>query len=158
MSPRSGQPGSGTSRPLLFERLAEAGPGAPGSSPRRDDDRAAVEASVAREVAALLGTRIEPAIDAIDPRDRTVLDYGLPDFTGLSPQSATDRERLARSIERAITAFEPRLASPRVAVFADEGGAHTVSVAITGILTVNDVAAAYNFPVHLGEPAPGDGN
>ena len=157
MSPGSRQPGSGTSRPLLFERLAESGPGAPGKR-ARDDDRAAVEASVAREIAALLGTRIEPAVEAIDPRDRTVLDYGLPDFTGLSPQSATDRERLARSIERAITAFEPRLASPRVAVFASEDGVHAMSVAITGVLTVDNVAATYNFPVHLGEPAPDDGN
>lgn len=155
MAPRT-TTGSSATRPLLFERLVDAGPDAPaqsggyaGSADRRSNARTEVEASVAREIAALLSTRIDPKIDAIEPRDRTVLDYGLPDITGLAAVSETDRQRIARAVERAITAFEPRLARPRVSVLLNETQRDKLALAIAGTLTVNAVPETFAFAVDL---------
>lgn len=152
--------GSGATRPLLFERLVDAGPDTPitGSRvTRRSDARAEVEASVAREIGTLLNTRIDPAVDRIDPRDRTVIDYGLPDITGLASVSESDRDRVARAVERAILAFEPRLARPRVSILLDETSRDKLAIAIAGVLTVNTVPETFAFAVDL-RGAQGDGS
>jgi len=110
-------PVSGTVRPLLFERFTDAGTGGGSlglSGP--SGTRADVEASVARELGTLLNTRVSREVDATEPKDRTVLDYGIPDYSGMSSASETDRRTIGRYVERAVRAFEPRLANPRVTV------------------------------------------
>ena len=151
-------PGSGTVRPLLFERLTDAGPGGDAlknSTPA--DTRAQVEASVAREVGALFNTRIAREVDAIEPADRTVLDYGLPDYSGMSSLSGTDRQKIARTMERAIRAFEPRLANPKVTILEDEVGSRSLDFRVAGVLAVNNVPAMHAFTLSMANASETDG-
>jgi type VI secretion system protein ImpF len=131
----------------LFDRLVDVAPGAPSG---HIISRATLQESVAREIASILNTRIDPAIDAIDPRERTVLDYGLPDFTALAAASGADMTRLATACERAITAFEPRLAKPRVEIVVEKKRRDSISFIITGVLRVNGAPESFTFPVDLG--------
>jgi len=150
----SASPGVGASRALLFDRLVDVAPGAPSG---HIISRAALQESVAREIASILNTRIDPAIDAIDPRERTVLEYGLPDFTALAAASGADMSRLATACERAITAFEPRLAKPRVEVIVEKKRRDSIGFSITGVLSVNGAPESFTFPVDLGA-AESDGD
>jgi type VI secretion system protein ImpF len=45
---------------------------------------------------------------------RSVYNYGLPDFTHLSMSNSSDREKLQKQLELAMTIFEPRLAGVTV--------------------------------------------
>jgi type VI secretion system lysozyme-like protein len=142
--------GSDVTRALLLDRLVDVDPVAvPDRASGRTISRAELEESVAREIRALFGTRIDPAVDAIEPRDRTVLEYGLPDFTALAAQSGSDLDRLARAAERAILAFEPRLARPRVEVAAARTTRDVAVFFISGVLTWNGVPESATFPVDL---------
>jgi type VI secretion system protein ImpF len=154
--------GAGTVRPLLFERLLEAGPGGAvvGSTDRPAtpaETRAQVESSVAAEISALLNSRIAREVDAIEPASRTVLDYGLPDFSGQSALSGTDRHNIARAAERAIRAFEPRLANPKVSVIEEDVGSRSLDFRISGTLVVNKVPAMHAFALSLTAAADDDG-
>jgi type VI secretion system lysozyme-like protein len=145
-------------RPLLFERLAGAGPGSDTGRPSSPaETRAQVEASVAREVGALLNTRIDRDVDAIEPAERTVLDYGIPDYSGMSSLSGTDRQAIARFAERAIRAFEPRLANPKVTVVEENIGSRTLEFRIVGVLSVNKVAAMHAFTLSTSPDAIANG-
>lgn len=67
--------------------------------------------AVARDLEALLNTRqgLVPDIVAYPELERSVLNYGLPDFSSLSAASEADRARIRAGLERAIALFEPRL-------------------------------------------------
>jgi type VI secretion system lysozyme-like protein len=143
----------------LFERLLDAGPGgSPGRVAADDKPRSDVEVSVAREVGALLNTRVAPEIDHIEPADRTVIEYGLPDATALSPKSEADRDQLASAIERAIRAFEPRLANPRVTVFEERTERGALALAISGTLTYNSRPTPFAFDLALSAEPDADVN
>jgi type VI secretion system protein ImpF len=75
--------------------------------------------AVARDLEALFNTRRE-ALDEV-PTDfqhasQSLLTYGLPDFSALDFGNQTDRNHVRRSLEQAITTFEPRLDRVHVAV------------------------------------------
>lgn len=48
--------------------------------------------------------------------DRSLLNYGIPDFAGFNFNSNDDRERLREIVEQAILRFEPRFVSVSVAL------------------------------------------
>ncbi|GIV53612.1 MAG: hypothetical protein KatS3mg039_0130 [Candidatus Kapaibacterium sp.] len=102
---------------LLFERL----------SPTLDENPATqsgyigleeVKRSIIEQLGYLFNTRTAPP-----PPDQltgsgtaqplTVLDYGVPDFSAWSVGDMSKMRMLVRSIEQAITAFEPRLRAVR---------------------------------------------
>ena len=116
-----------------------------------------MEASVAREVGALLNTRIDREVDLIEPAERTVLDYGIPDYSGMSSASGTDRQTIARFAERAIRAFEPRLANPKVTVVEENVGSRSLEFRIVGTLSVNKVAALQVFTLSMSPDASANG-
>ena len=69
--------------------------------------------AVARDLEALLNTRqetLEEVPAEFTEVSRSLLVYGLPDFTTFTLLSQNDRTRVRRSIEQAIARFEPRLA------------------------------------------------
>jgi type VI secretion system protein ImpF len=94
----------------LFDRLAA------GSAPSSAllPDGASLRDSVARELSRLLNTRSRLGSEAFHQADGTVMDYGVPDFSSRSLQSAEDREAIAALVLRAITLYEPRLANATV--------------------------------------------
>ncbi len=76
-----------------------------------------LERAVARDLEALLNTRQETLEDLpseFEEVNRSLVTYGLPDFTSLSLMSQDDRNRIRRAVEHAIAEFEPRLQRVRV--------------------------------------------
>lgn len=117
--------------PLLLDRLAGRphGPAPFGETVRVD----ALKASVRAELSRLLNTR-RPTAGPAPEGGLSVLDYGVSDFTGSGTESRTNRILLARRIEEAILAFEPRLADPLVQVTPDAARAWLLRVAVEGSL------------------------
>lgn len=108
----------------LFDRLCPEAAGlvsGAGLTSARGDrlDARGLQASLARDLARLLGTR--SPLDSAEHarRDLSVIDYGLPDLTALWPRSSDDRARLQQAVLHAITDLEPRLLQPRVQVGTD---------------------------------------
>lgn len=78
-----------------------------------------LERSVARDLEALLNSRQETVKELpseFKEVNRSLLTYGLPDFTSFSLLTQDDRLRIRRSVEDAINTFEPRLLRVRVAL------------------------------------------
>jgi type VI secretion system protein ImpF len=78
-----------------------------------------LERSVARDLEALLNSRQETLQELpseFKEVSRSLLTYGLPDFTSFSLLTQEDRSRIRRSVEDAINRFEPRLLRVRVAL------------------------------------------
>jgi type VI secretion system protein ImpF len=75
--------------------------------------------AVTRDLEALLNTRqellSEPASEFSEVR-RSILTYGLPDFTAYSLLNPQDRNRIRRALEQTIALFEPRLTRVRVSI------------------------------------------
>jgi type VI secretion system lysozyme-like protein len=137
-------------RALLFERLVDLDPRiAHEPQPFRTLTIPELRASVRREVERLLNTRCAASAGALEGRERTVLDYGIPDFSALSPQRAEDRQRLARQITQAITAFEPRLRQVRVTVEPPTTTRRCLLAYIEAVLMLEAVTEPVAFPVLL---------
>lgn len=74
-------------------------------------------ATIIESVGRLLNTRSScPASQSLSTPRQTVLDYGLPDFIHLSPQSRTDAEFLSKIVANAIRWHEPRFVVDDVAI------------------------------------------
>lgn len=106
----------------LFDRLSLKGVVSPAgqSAESRLSD---IEASIYKELQSLTLSRSRLSIEQFLKTARlTVLDWGLPDLTGLSAERSEDRDCCARVVVRAIEAFEPRLSKPTVEIAAFRQG------------------------------------
>ena len=93
--------------------------------------------SVRRDLEHLLNTRhrcVEWPPD-LDQLDASLVNYGIPDFTGASMSSPADREQFRRVVEWVIRKFEPRFKSVNVE-FLDDGDTdeRTLSLRIDAVL------------------------
>ena len=75
-----------------------------------------MKASVCRDLENLLNTRWRcvswpPDLDELDV---SLVNYGIPDFTGANMSQASERDDLRRIIEQVIRKFEPRFKTVRV--------------------------------------------
>lgn len=146
-------------RQPLFDRLAES----PAESidtrgPLGVLDRAGLYASLQRELERLLNTRSPHTAGALAPAERSVIDYGLPDYSQMYTRSREDQKKLAELVRRTIEAFEPRLSQVRVEaeVLGDSDKALLVKVA--GVLAFGPVTERVSFAVHAsGEGLRGAG-
>src|SRR5579864_6435199 len=101
-------------RALLFDRLVDLEPQTQKEiRPLRVLDKKGLKDSVRRELGRLLNTR-RPIPLAPHLEERTVINYGIPDFSSLSPHSDNDRKRLEFWMQEAIKNFEPRLVNVKV--------------------------------------------
>jgi len=82
-----------------------------------------VKRSLLRDLQWILNTRqiSEPIGEPYELLSESFINFGLPDITALSADSAETPARLRRYIEDAIEAFEPRLTDVRVTL-SDRGG------------------------------------
>ncbi len=102
----------------ILDRLLDDQPGvSQEATPYRSQNVRQLKKSVARDLEALLNTRRE-ALDDIPSEftevNRSLLIYGLPDFTSYSLLGQQDRARVRRALEETIVHFEPRLQRVRV--------------------------------------------
>ena len=135
---------------MLFERLTDENPNTPGEAqPFRIYGVTALRESVQRELSRLLNTRSPALGGPMDERDRTVIDYGIPDFSHVGPASTTDLRHLAQVLEQAITAYEPRLQQVHITLETAKSSQSVVRGAIAASLVVGTVNEPVSFPLVL---------
>ena len=88
----------------------------------RAESVVALKNAVRRDLELLLNTRrtIEPAPEWLPELGASLYHYGLEDITSMSRESVEVHARLAKLVEQAINAYEPRLANVKVAILPDE--------------------------------------
>ncbi len=112
-------------------------------------DAAGLRHSLALDLQRLFNSTSRLAIDDFLDLELTVLDYGLPDFRGLSPQSYPDREIMGAAIGKAIAAFEPRLALVQVMVDLVEGLSYRARVAIEAAVRLGNQLCRVDFNLEI---------
>jgi len=86
-------------------------------TPNRFQNLRELKKAVTRDLEDLLNTRqemLEELPSEFVEVSRSLVSYGLPDFTSFSLLSKHDRNRIRRAVEQAIANFEPRLARVNV--------------------------------------------
>jgi type VI secretion system protein ImpF len=139
---------TGGARALLFERLVDNEPGREEQQPFRVLSKKELWESVRRELGRLLNTRCPVPLRLIGEEERTVINYGVPDFTSLSPQNSGDRQLIAGIIGQTISAYEPRLRNVRVSVENFEEDERTLRVAVEADLLTDSVIDVHSYPEH----------
>lgn len=141
-------------RALLFDRLTDREPSKRDveESPFRTLSREALRESLRSELSRLLSTRSSTPPDVLERREPTVIDYGLPDYSGWYTRAPTDQQRLAELALRTIRAFEPRLLNPEVRVLPPGADDHALRVHVQGSMRVGGVMEPVSFPLAVWTP------
>lgn len=129
----------------LFDRLC-----APAATGDGTLDARGLQASLQGELQALLGTRSRLPMSRFAEEARSVIDWGLPDFSGLSVQSGDDREVLRQAVRHAISCFEPRLRHVEVGVDAWPGEPQRARVSIAAAVRIGQTLSRVQFTLALG--------
>ncbi len=102
--------------------------------------------SVRRDLEWLLNTRQTPGMAAgLTEVFRSVIGYGLPDFSNVSSRNPADHHKLRRAVEMAIEAFEPRLESVTVTVEPTGSALRTIHFRVDARLKVDPVPEPVSF-------------
>ncbi len=108
--------------------------------------------SVSRDIEALLNSRRELLAELpseFQEVNKSVLTYGLPDFTSLSLNSQKDRKSIRREIETTLGLFEPRLRAIKVTVEGPNKFEHALHFRIDAMLLVEPNPEAVTFDAML---------
>ena len=108
-----------------------------------------LKASVRRELDRLLNTRCSIPLDQLGDEERSVVNYGIPDFSSLSPDNVDDRALIASIVGQTISAFEPRLRNVRVEVGHVARAESAMWLNINAELVVGSFIEPVGFPVTL---------
>ncbi|WP_028104385.1 type VI secretion system baseplate subunit TssE [Pseudoduganella violaceinigra] len=128
-------------RPGLLDRLLGNHPGGRFLSQEQLKD------GVARDLELLLNTRTAiPALhlQAYPECARSILNFGLADFAGLSHSSGDDRLRICSSVRLAVERHEPRLCNVQVTLAERGGAVNRIDIVITGMLRGADEAVSFS--------------
>jgi len=137
-------------RTPLFDRLVDRDPTLRRElRPLRTLDRGGLKESIRRELERLLNTRSSLPADRLAARERSVIDYGVPDFSTFAARSHADRQRLAAELRRAIAVYEPRLAGVRVFLDAVPGDDFGLIGRIEATMLVGHVPQPVSFDTVL---------
>ena len=151
-------------QPSVLDRLLDQEPQV-SSEPQaaRSQQLAQIKAAVKRDLEWLLNTKqlISPP-DDMPHLARSLLTYGLPDFSHSSLTSFQDQARLRRAIEATVQRFEPRLASVTVTLLQGRENERTLRFRIDAMLKVDPAPepVAYDSVLQLNTKAfvvQGDG-
>ena len=105
--------------PSILDRLIDTEPQVSRETPKsRSQVLRELKDSVRRDLENLLNTRWRsfswpPNLDELDI---SVVNYGIPDFTGANMSLASEREELRRTLEKIIKRFEPRFKTVKVSI------------------------------------------
>jgi type VI secretion system lysozyme-like protein len=144
----------------LFDRLVDEAPwrrhdlaeGPEGNrTVHRALDREGLLESVRLELERLFATRSPLLAHQLeDPqRERTVLDYGLPDLGSFAAANSEDRQRLAAILRSTVAAYEPRLEQVAVTVDPIPERPRAVAIHIGGEVRIDRIPEPVWFPVIL---------
>lgn len=126
--------------PSVFDRLIDDNPGV---SEDTDSSRSQLlrelRESVRRDLENLLNTRL-PCHDfeaGMEQLEYSVVNYGIPDFSGNNLVSSREKEQFRRQLEKVISYFEPRFKSVRVELVESTSETdRTLRFRIDGLLNV----------------------
>ncbi len=106
-----------------------------------------LRAMVERDLENLLNTRCFPneIPDSCKELRKSVLVYGLPDFTSKNPSVPSVCTELRQEIERAIALFEPRLRNVTVRVESPARGERRVKFRINALLKLEEESEPVSF-------------
>jgi type VI secretion system protein ImpF len=113
--------------------------------PMRTLDRRGVKESVRRELEQLFNTRCPIPAHRLAGRLRSVIDYGIPDFSTFSARNQDDWPRLAAILRDAIEVYEPRLAQVQVEVKPLKGEDFILVAHIEAVLITENVPEPVSF-------------
>jgi len=136
-------------RALLFDRLVDIGDGHEAEQPLRILNEKQLKDSVRRELGRLLNTRCSIPLHQVGEEERSVINYGIPDFSSLSPHNADDHALIASIVGQTISAFEPRLRQVRVEVGPVFSAESALWLNISAELVVGLYSEPVSFPVTL---------
>jgi type VI secretion system protein ImpF len=139
--------------PSILDRLMDDEPEvAREPLPNRFQNLFQLKKSVARDLEALLNTRQE-ILAEVSPEfievSRSLVTYGLPDFSSSSVLSTNDRNRIRRALEQAVATFEPRLERVRVHLEAPRDQDRTLRFRIEALLRVEPAPEPVTFDAVL---------
>ncbi|WP_174875424.1 type VI secretion system baseplate subunit TssE [Vogesella oryzae] len=103
--------------PSVLDRLLDDQPDVSHGADSLQFDLPQFRRALARDLEALLNTRVmdQPELfDAHSLAGDSMLQYGIPDLSGISLLNPDDRELLREQLRRAIELHEPRLSRVRV--------------------------------------------
>ncbi|WP_395822325.1 type VI secretion system baseplate subunit TssE [Archangium minus] len=147
---RAAHQDGGASTPLL-DRLMDLKRETTGETLEPQVSEEALRASVRREVAHILGTRCTLSLkeaESLEPGERSVLDYGLPDLWSLG-SAPEDARRLERLITRAVEAYEPRLCQLQVSVRLPPSEEGAVVAVLTARFAPGLIPESLSLPLRL---------
>ncbi len=135
--------------PSLFDKLFDAGHGGPALRRLSVEE---LKETVARDIESLLNTRMvftEEQLRRYSQCQRSILTYGLSDFSGRSLASHYDREFICRALEQSIARHEPRLTNVKVLLQIDARATSVLYFAITAMLDVGPAHEPVTFDATL---------
>ena len=145
--------------PSVLDRLLDDEPENSRETPKsRNQVLRELKQSVRRDLEALLNTRWRcvnwpPDLDDLDV---SLVNYGIPDFTGASMSTLGSREQLRRVIEQVIRRFEPRFKTVKVKLLDNADPAdRTLRLRIDALLYAEPAPEPVVFDSQL-EPTSGN--
>lgn len=95
--------------------------------------------SVAHDLEDLLNSRMAKLeqIDDFPLVKKSILQFGIIDFVGLSTANPTDRDKICQSIEQSIAAHEPRLTQIKVEMLLDGHNMGSLCLSIQAYLNIH---------------------
>ena len=144
---REPRPVPGLKTPL-FDRLLDDGINVRQPvSPTRALDMTSLRESVKGDLSRLLNTRSHLRGSAQELASGTVLTYGIPDLSPISPASDEQRASLASLLAKIVSTFEPRLQSVKVVVQQDKDDPRALMGVVYGNLVSGNVMETVYFPL-----------
>jgi len=138
--------------PSVLDRLLDFDPRSPSEGQKsRSQTLHELKASVGRDLEWLLNTRrlAFELTDDLYETNRSVVAYGIPDLTTLSPDSAHDQKALVKQIETAIAIFEPRFLSAKVTLETIGGTERSLRFRIDAQLDIDPAPEPVSFDMSL---------
>lgn len=138
--------------PTLFEKLFDDQPRYISEiNPLRRWNIDELKGSVARDLEALLNTRssFSKSLDDYPLVRRSVLNFGILDFVGLSTANPEHCDRICREIEQTIADHDPRLSQIKVEMEMDSDHVGSLLFTIRAVLVVYPINEMISFDAVL---------
>lgn len=143
----------------ILDRLLDDNPGVQAEvAPTPEQTQRDLHQAVRRDLEALLNSRRRVASypPSMHELDRSLVNYGIPDFTGASLSSPDSRAQFVRVIEATIRRYEPRFKSVKVALLDNvEPLDRTLRFRIDGVIYAEPAPEVVVFDSAL-EPVTGN--
>ncbi len=134
--------------PSILDRLLDAEPGQ-NLEPAgyRMVSKRQILNHVIKDIENLLNTRCSPIVlpDTFNNLRKSLLRYGLKDFTVENPDNSLIRQKICMDIKKALSVFEPRLKKIIVRAESHSKIKRQLSFRIAGILMMDSLAEPVSF-------------